>query len=132
MSDANVVLGRIPASQKLAGSFTLDRQAAEDALASVARFFDLTAVELAEQSLDVTHFVMAEAIRELTVERGLHPKDFAIVAFGGAGPLHAAFLAEELEVERVLIPRQSGRLLCLGNATRGCPARRRHHPLPEA
>jgi N-methylhydantoinase A len=108
VSDANVVLGRIPQAQKLAGSFTLDRQAAEDALASVADFFDLTAVELAEQALDVTHFVMAEAIRELTVERGLHPKDFAIVAFGGAGPLHAAFLAEELEVERVLIPANPG------------------------
>ena len=108
VSDANVVLGRIPRAQKLAGSFTLDRQAAEDALASVAGFFDLTATELAEQALDVTHFVMAEAIRELTVERGLHPKDFAIVAFGGAGPLHAAFLAEELEVERVLIPADPG------------------------
>ncbi|MYF82786.1 MAG: hydantoinase/oxoprolinase family protein [Acidimicrobiia bacterium] len=108
VSDANVVLGRIPRAQKLAGSFTLDRQAAEDALASVAGFFDLTATDLAEQALDVTHFVMAEAIRELTVERGLHPKDFAIVAFGGAGPLHAAFLAEELEVERVLIPANPG------------------------
>ncbi|MYC86170.1 MAG: hydantoinase/oxoprolinase family protein [Acidimicrobiia bacterium] len=108
VSDANVVLGRIPRAQKLAGSFTLDRQAAEDALDSVAGFFDLTATELAEQALDVTHFVMAEAIRELTVERGLHPKDFAIVAFGGAGPLHAAFLAEELEVERVLIPANPG------------------------
>ncbi len=108
VSDANVVLGRIPRAQKLAGSFTLDHQAAEEALDSVAEFFDLTATELAEQALDVTHFVMAEAIRELTVERGLHPKDFAIVAFGGAGPLHAAFLAEELEVERVLIPADPG------------------------
>ncbi|MCY3580486.1 MAG: hydantoinase/oxoprolinase family protein [bacterium] len=108
VSDANVVLGRIPRSQKLAGSFTLDRSAAEDALESVADFFDLTAIELAEQALEVTHFVMAEAIRELTVERGLHPKDFAIVAFGGAGPLHAAFLAEELEVGRVLIPSNPG------------------------
>ncbi len=108
VSDANVVLGRIPRSQKLAGSFTLDRSAAEDALESVAEFFDLTAIELAEQALEVTHFVMAEAIRELTVERGLHPKDFAIVAFGGAGPLHAAFLAEELEVGRVLIPSNPG------------------------
>ncbi|MCY3538662.1 MAG: hydantoinase/oxoprolinase family protein [bacterium] len=108
VSDANVVLGRIPRSQKLAGSFTLDQSAAEDALESVAEFFDLTAIELAEQALEVTHFVMAEAIRELTVERGLHPKDFAIVAFGGAGPLHAAFLAEELEVGRVLIPSNPG------------------------
>ena len=108
VSDANVVLGRLPKAQKLAGALTLDRQAAEDALEAVAEFFDLTAVELAEQALDVTHFVMAEAIRELTVERGLHPRDFAIVAFGGAGPLHAAFLAEELEVERVIIPWDPG------------------------
>ena len=108
VSDANVVLGRLPKAQKLAGALTLDRQAAEDALEAVAEFFDLTADELAEQALDVTHFVMAEAIRELTVERGLHPRDFAIVAFGGAGPLHAAFLAEELEVERVIIPWDPG------------------------
>ena len=108
VSDANVTLGRLPKAQKLAGSLELDRQAAEDALAPVAEVFGLTAVELAEQALDVTHFVMAEAIRELTVERGLHPKDFAIVAFGGAGPLHAAFLADELEVERVIIPSDPG------------------------
>ena len=108
VSDANVVLGRLPRAQKLAGALALDHQAAEDALVSVAEIFDLTAVELAEQALDVTHFVMAEAIRELTVERGLHPRDFALVAFGGAGPLHAAFLAEELEVERVIIPSDPG------------------------
>ena len=108
VSDANVVLGRLPRAQKLAGALTLDRRAAEDALSSVAEAFGLTSVELAEQALDVTHFVMAEAIRELTVERGLHPRDFAIVAFGGAGPLHAAFLAEELEVERVIIPSDPG------------------------
>ena len=108
VSDANVVLGRLPRTQKLAGALTLDREAAEDALLSVADIFGLSAVELAEQALDVTHFVMAEAIRELTVERGLHPRDFALLAFGGAGPLHAAFLAEELEVERVIIPSDPG------------------------
>lgn len=108
VSDANVVLGRLPPSQKLAGSLSLDREAAEEALLSAARAFGLSAVELAEQALDVTHFVMAEAIRELTVERGLHPQDFTLVAFGGAGPLHAAFLAEELEVERVVIPSDPG------------------------
>lgn len=108
VSDANVVLGRLPPSQKLAGSLSLDREAAEEALLSAARAFGLSAVELAEQALDVTHFVMAEAIRELTVERGLHPQDFTLVAFGGAGPLHAAFLAAELEVERVVIPSDPG------------------------
>ena len=108
VSDANVVLGRLPPSQKLAGSLSLDREAAEEALLPAARAFGLSAVELAEQALDVTHFVMAEAIRELTVERGLHPQDFTLVAFGGAGPLHAAFLAEELEVDRVVIPSDPG------------------------
>ena len=108
VSDANVVLGRLPASRKLAGSLALDLEAARRALQSVASAFRISAEELAEQALDVTHFVMAEAIRELTVERGLHPKDFTIAAFGGAGPLHAAFLAEELEVERVIVPADPG------------------------
>ena len=108
VSDANAVLGRLPASRKLAGSLVLDRAAARRALQSVAGVFDISAEELAEQALDVTHFVMAEAIRELTVERGLHPRDFTIAAFGGAGPLHAAFLAEELEVERVIVPANPG------------------------
>ena len=108
VSDANAVLGRLPASLKLAGSHPLDREAARRALRSVADSFRLTAEELAEQALDVTHFAMAEAIRELTVERGLHPRDFTIAAFGGAGPLHAAFLAEELEVERVIAPANPG------------------------
>ena len=108
VSDANAVLGRLPASRKLAGSLTLDREAARRALQSVAAVFGISAEELAEQALDVTHFVMAEAIRELTVERGLHPRDFTIAAFGGAGPLHAAFLAEELEVERVIVPANPG------------------------
>ena len=108
VSDANAVLGRLPASLKLAGSHSLDREAARRALRSVADSFGLSAEELAEQALDVTHFAMAEAIRELTVERGLHPRDFTIAAFGGAGPLHAAFLAEELEVERVIAPANPG------------------------
>lgn len=108
VSDANAVLGRLPASRKLAGSLALDLEAARRALQSVASAFRISAEELAEQALDVTHFVMAEAIRELTVERGLHPKDFTIAAFGGAGPLHAAFLAEELEVERVIVPADPG------------------------
>ena len=108
VSDANAVLGRLPASRKLAGSLALDLEAARRALQSVASAFRISAEELAEQALDVTHFVIAEAIRELTVERGLHPKDFTIAAFGGAGPLHAAFLAEELEVERVIVPADPG------------------------
>ena len=108
VSDANAILGRLPAQQRLAGTMTLDLDAAHRAMASVASRFGLEPEELAEQALQVTHFNMAEAIRELTVERGLHPKDFALAAFGGAGPLHAAFLAEELEISEVIIPAHPG------------------------
>lgn len=108
VSDANLVLGRLPSAQRLAGSMELDLHAAERAMQQVGDTLGLSEGDLAEQALEVTHFAMAEAIRELTVERGLHPKDFALAAFGGAGPLHAAFLADELEIDRVVIPAHSG------------------------
>ena len=61
---------------------------------------------------------MAQAIRTLTVEQGIDPRDFALVAFGGAGPMHAAFLAQELEIGEVIVPRLAGRVLGLGDAAR--------------
>jgi N-methylhydantoinase A len=108
VTDANVVLGRLPAQQLLAGSMRLDQDAARDALESVGRQFALDAVALAEQALEITHFAMAEAIRELTVERGLDVRDFVLCAFGGAGGLHAIALAEELDIGRVLVPALPG------------------------
>jgi N-methylhydantoinase A len=108
VTDANVVLGRIPAEQRLAGQMQLDREAAVRALAAVGEGFGLAPEELAEQALEVTHFAMAEAIRELTVERGLDPRDFVLCAFGGAGGLHATALADELEVASVLVPAMPG------------------------
>jgi N-methylhydantoinase A len=108
VSDANLVLGRLPSAQRLAGSMELDLGAAQASMRQVGDTLGLSERDLAEQALEVTHFAMAEAIRELTVERGLHPKDFGLAAFGGAGPLHAAFLADELEIDRVVIPAHSG------------------------
>jgi N-methylhydantoinase A len=108
ITDANVVLGRIPAEHRLAGSMPLDVDAARTALAAVGGNLGLTPEELAEQALEIAHFSMAEAIRELTVERGLDPRDFVLCAFGGAGGLHAVALAEELEIVRVLVPTQPG------------------------
>ena len=108
VSDANALLGRLPAQQLLAGTMALDVPAAERALTTVASTFGINATDLAEQALQVTHFAMAEAIRELTVERGLHPRDFALAAFGGAGPLHAAFLADELDIDEVIVPAHPG------------------------
>jgi N-methylhydantoinase A len=108
VTDANVVLGRLPVQQLLAGSMRLDQDAAREALESVGRQFGLDAVALAEQALEITHFAMAEAIRELTVERGLDVRDFVLCAFGGAGGLHAIALAEELDIGRVLVPALPG------------------------
>lgn len=108
ITDADAVLGRLPTQQRLAGSLVLDVDAAHSALIAISERFGLDPVSLAEQALEVAHFKMAEAIRELTVERGLHPRDFAMCAFGGAGPLHAAFVAEELEIERIIVPAGAG------------------------
>jgi N-methylhydantoinase A len=108
VTDANLLLGRLPASHPLAGKLAIDFAAARDALASVAARFDLDPIQLAEQALEIIHFKMAEAIREITVERGFHPRDFVLCAFGGAGGLHATALAEELEIERIVIPHMAG------------------------
>jgi N-methylhydantoinase A len=108
VTDANVVLGRIPADQRLAGKLPLDAEAARSALAEVGDRLGLSPEELAEQALEIAHFSMAEAIRELTIERGLDPRDFVLCAFGGAGGLHATALAEELEIGRVLVPMLPG------------------------
>jgi N-methylhydantoinase A len=104
VTDANVALGRLPSETRLAGRIALDRKAAVDALDRVGRNFGMDAIATAEQALEIAHFRMAEAIRELTVERGLHPKDFVLCAFGGAGGMHATALADELEIDRILIP----------------------------
>lgn len=108
VTDANLVLGRLPASQPLAGNLQIDIDAARSALSSVGRKFDLDPIELAEQALEIIHFKMAEAIREITIERGFHPRDFVLCAFGGAGGLHATALAEELEIDRIVIPQMAG------------------------
>jgi N-methylhydantoinase A len=102
VTDANLVLGRLPGT--LAGGLELDRAAAELALGDI----DPRAV------VEVVNAEMLRALRLVSVERGHDPRDFALVAFGGAGPLHACELAEELEIEKVLVPAAAGVLSALG------------------
>jgi N-methylhydantoinase A len=102
VTDANLLLGRLPA--ELPGGLVLDRGAAEAALNGV----DPAAV------VDVVNAEMLRALRVVSVERGHDPREFALVAFGGAGPLHACALAEELEIEAVLVPEAAGVLSALG------------------
>lgn len=108
VTDANLVLGRVDPAWFAGGQMTLDVEAAREAVAGLAEELGLDTVELAEGICDVINAKMAQAIRTLTVEKGIEPREFALVAFGGAGPMHAAFLAQELEVPEVIVPRFPG------------------------
>ncbi len=108
VTDANLVLGRIDPESFADGRMALDSAAAERAVAGLARTLELEPLRLAEGILDVINAKMAQAIRTLTVAQGIEPRDFALVAFGGAGPMHAAFLADELEIDDVIVPRFPG------------------------
>src|SRR5205085_2442983 len=102
VTDANLVLGRLPL--RLAGAVELDRGAAERALEG----FDPAAV------VDVVNAEMLRALRVVSVERGHDPAEFALVAFGGAGPLHACELADELGSTTVIVPEAAGVLSAVG------------------
>jgi N-methylhydantoinase A len=108
VTDANVVLGRIDPSYFLGGGMPIDTAAADRSMEGLAEKLGLEKRQLAEGILDVINLKMAQAIRKLTVERGIEPRDFALVAFGGAGPMHAAFLAQELEIDEVIVPPAPG------------------------
>jgi N-methylhydantoinase A len=108
VTDANLVLGRVDPTAFAGGRMTLHRDAAEQAVATLATELGLETVELAEGICEVINAKMAQAIRTLTVEKGIEPRDFALVAFGGAGPMHAVFLARELGIREVIVPPYPG------------------------
>ncbi len=107
VTDANLLLGRLPAT--LAGGVELDGEAAAQAFGSI----DPAA------ALEVVNAEMLRALRVVSVERGHDPREFALVAFGGAGPLHACALADELEIGTVLVPAAAGVLSALGLVASG-------------
>ncbi len=116
VTDANLLLGRLPADAPLAGELALDRGAAERAVAALARELGIDTRACAEGIVRVAESEMLGALRLLTVERGIDPRRFALMPFGGAGPLHACAMARELGIRRVLCPRASGVLCALGLA----------------
>lgn len=115
VTDANVVLGRIGGT-RLAGGLALDRAAAEAAVDGLAARLGLDRLACAEGIVRVANAEMVRALRVMTVERGVDPRGFALLAFGGAGPLHACALADELAMRTVLVPRAGGVLSALGLA----------------
>jgi N-methylhydantoinase A len=114
VTDANLVLGRLASDSKLAGGVELDADAAERAIAKLAGELGLTPLETAEGIVRLADQEMVRALRVVTVERGVDPRRFALMPFGGAGPTHATAIAEELEIERILCPRAGGVLSALG------------------
>jgi len=103
VTDANLVLGRI-GTELLGGSLRLDRVAAEEALQRVAQRTNMDSSSVAAASIKLVNLHMAKAVHIVSLERGLDPREFTLVSFGGAGPMHAAELAEEVGIDRVIVP----------------------------
>jgi N-methylhydantoinase A len=113
-TDANLVLGRLD-SALLGGRLSLDREASALVLAQkVAKPLGLELATAGNAMLKVAEANMANAVRLISVGRGYDPRDFALVAFGGAGPLHGAYLARELEIPTVIFPRYPGIASAMG------------------
>jgi N-methylhydantoinase A len=108
VTDANLFLGRLDAGYFLDGAMTLDERAAARALNSVGSQLSLDDTEFAEGMLAIINATMADAMRTITVKQGIDPRDYSLVAFGGAGPMHAAWLANELDIREVIIPWSPG------------------------
>jgi N-methylhydantoinase A len=117
VTDANLVLGRLRAAHFLGGAMHLDVARAEAALRELAHTLALDVQHTALGIVRVANAAMERAIRTISVERGIDPRDFTLVAFGGAGPLHAVYLADMLGMQRVLLPRYPGVLSALGMLT---------------
>ena len=114
VTDANLLLGHLRDDVPLAGGIALDRVAAARAVGALAAELGLDPRACAEGIVCVANAEMTRALRVVTVERGIDPREHALLAFGGAGPLHAVAIAEELGIARVIAPRSSGVLAALG------------------
>jgi N-methylhydantoinase A len=115
VTDAHLLLGRLDPDAFLSEELEADVDRVEAAVRErIAEPLGMDVREAAQGILDVANANMERALRVVSVERGYDPREFGLVAFGGAGPLHAAALAEELDVPRVLVPRTAGVLSALG------------------
>ncbi|MBI3709077.1 MAG: hydantoinase/oxoprolinase family protein [Proteobacteria bacterium] len=117
VTDANLVLGRLDKNDFLGGSMKLDEAASRRVIGELARRLAIDPLEAAEGVLTIINSNMANAIRSRTVQKGLDPRDFALVAFGGAGPLHGAEVAAQLDIAEVIVPPYPGITSAMGLLT---------------
>ena len=116
VTDANLVLGRLGRRGLLGGRMVLDAERSRKYVGELAQQLGIGTIEAAEGIVRVVNSNMERAIRAISMERGFDPRDFTLVPFGGAGPMHACELAEELRIPRVLAPAAPGVLSALGVA----------------
>ncbi len=114
VTDANVVLGRLGVEAPLGGQIRLEAERAHTAVEGLASKLGLETQSMAEGIVRIAVANMAAAIKEVSVMRGIDPRDFALLAYGGAGPLHAAAIAEELGMDTVLVPPMPGNFSAFG------------------
>lgn len=115
VTDANLLLGRLAPDRFLGGDMKLDTAAAEEALRSaIAEPLGLELHRVADGIVRVAAASMSNVVRRVTTERGLGARDFAIVAYGGAGPLHAALVARELRIGKLIVPNAPGHFSAFG------------------
>jgi N-methylhydantoinase A len=114
VTDANLYLGRLIPEHFLGGRMTLKKERLSLYFEKMTKNTDLSAQELSEGILDVTNTAMERAIRVISVERGYDPREFTLFSFGGAGGMHAAFLARLLSIPKVLFPKNPGILSAIG------------------
>lgn len=112
-SDANLVLGRL-GTDLLSGSMKLDKDKAVQAVEKIAEQFGFTTEEAANAIIQVANANMCDALRLISVRRGYDPRDFALVAFGGAGPLHGVHLAKEMDIPTIIVPPHPGVAAAMG------------------
>lgn len=108
VTDANLFLGRLGKKSKLGGWMQLDIEASEQALSRISKQISMNNIDLAEGIVSIINAKMADAIRTITVKKGIDPRDFSLVSFGGAGSMHAVAIAEELEMNEVIVPNNPG------------------------
>ena len=114
VTDANLYLGRLIPDFFLGGNMKLEYEKLENYFKILAKEVNLSTIELAKGILEIANVNMERAIRVISVEKGFNPGEFTLVSFGGAGGMHAAFLAENLSISTVLIPKNPGILSAFG------------------
>lgn len=114
VTDANVVLGRLGTARPLGGEIRLDRERAHTAVGRLARALGIDVATMADGIVKLAVVKMTGAIKEISIMRGHDPRAFTLFAYGGAGPLHAAFVAAELGMSRVLVPPMPGNFSAFG------------------